>query len=210
MSSSRLEPATLRSTFFGKRLFLALFFWLSSTLVQWLSGRIAQRPSGGHLFVAWSDPNQHPVPWINPNSRVSRLRLQHCTTSAGWLKLSLKQPQQTCLFSFLLFSVSEGWVRSECFISITVMAAALVFLRRLAFLHLFSGAWMTWMSTLLLLLLSPNPISSTSLKGQTLELTSISQMPSKRASEPVFLHTDHKNELTVLDESYLLSIGTLF
>ena len=69
---------------------------------------------------------------------------------------------------------------------------------------------MTWMSTLLLLLLSPNPISSTSLKGQTLELTSISQMPSKRASEPVFLRTDHKNELTVLDGSYLLSIGTLF
>ena len=35
---------------------------------------------------------------------------------------------------------------------------------------------MTWMSTLLLLLLSPNPISSTSLKGQTSELA-LSQMP---------------------------------
>ena len=36
--------------FFGKRLFLALYFRRFGTLVQWLSGRRAQGLGGGHLF----------------------------------------------------------------------------------------------------------------------------------------------------------------
>ena len=90
-SSSRLKPATLRSTSktwcYTWRCFLISFFRLSSTQIQWLSGRIEQRPSGGRLFVAWGDPNQH------PNSSISWLRLQHCASSACQPKLTLDVDQ---------------------------------------------------------------------------------------------------------------------
>ena len=93
-SSSRLKPATLRSTSAtwcctGQATIFALFFRLfqhSGTVAEWLSSIEALKCMPLH---GWVWPNQNPVPWTHPNNNAPQLGLQHADSLPAWLILTL-------------------------------------------------------------------------------------------------------------------------